>query len=378
MEKFLFFIFLYILLNYKIMSQNSSSIKEALPTSKINIIYNINKTKEKELNINHEYSQLRTKKKNLIIGAISNYSWKKVSIFFKSYEKVKFENCDCVMFVRKMSQDTIDKIKSCGVTIYEIPIEFKNVDIINSRWKIYENFINDNKGKYNLILTADLRDVFFQSDIFKLYENNKPFLGIALEDLSLTEFRNKKWLINAYGEKLYKTIEHERIICVGTIWGTVDKFGEFSKIMWEKLNSEWSLNHNVIEQAVGNFIIYHDKMFKDCLVKSESKDGPVMTIGLVDLKRIKFDSENNILNSKNEIGSVIHQYDRYKEIEEKIINKYYPEYKNIPEIKKLSPYIIIYAIPLLIFLIIISIIIILYNYHSKNKVKLINLYHIQL
>ena len=71
---------------------------------------------------------------------------------------------------------------------------------------------------------------------------------------------------------------HERIICVGTIWGTADKFTEFSRIMWEKLDSKWSITNNVIEQAVTNFLIYHDKMFNDCLIKSDNKNGYVIQV----------------------------------------------------------------------------------------------------
>ena len=379
MEKFSFLAILYILLNYKVISKNNTSnIIEASTSSEINYKQgiDINKTKEKELNnfnknvippntnLNYKFPN----KKNLIIGAIINDNWKNISLFFKSYEKVGFENCDCVMFVTKISQDTFDKIKSCGVNIYKIPNKFKNTNINNSKWKIYENFLNDHLGKYNLVFTADIRNVFFQNDIFKFYENRNSFLGVALEDATLTEENNKQWIINAYGEYLYKTIEHERIINIGTIWGTADKFCEFSKIMWEKLNSKWSLRINVVEQAVGNFIIHHDKMFRNCIVKTENKDGHVMVIGKRNIERIKYDSENNILNNKKEIVSVI-EYSKYPDIINKIIDKYYPDYRNIPETKEASKNSIIYIIPFSIFLIIIFIIIFLYIYQSKLKTK---------
>ena len=117
-----------------------------------------------------------------------------------------------------------------GIIVYSIPDKYKNLSIINFRWKIYEDYINENRDKFNLIFTADVRDVFFQKDVFKFYENKKSFLGVAIEDYFLTESMNKKWLIDAYGENLYKTIKNERIICVGTIWGTPDKFSQFWKL----------------------------------------------------------------------------------------------------------------------------------------------------
>jgi hypothetical protein len=117
-------------------------------------------------------------------------------------------------------------------------------------------------------------------------------------------------------------MKNERIICVGTVWGTPDKFLEFSKIMWERLGSEWSLRVNAVEQAVGNYLIYHDKMFNDCIIKSENKDGPVMTVALTKRYDINFDLNNNILNEKGEIVAVINQYDRKKDILEFVKKKY--------------------------------------------------------
>lgn len=162
--------------------------------------------------------------KNLLIGAITNYDWNKVRVFFCSYKKVKFENCHCVMFLARMSQRAIKRIESCGVTVYSMPDKYLDIPIINSRWKIYEDYLNVNPDKYNLVFTTDIRDSFFQLDVFKFYNSTKPFLGVVIEDDILTERINKIWLINAYGEDLYKTISNERIMCSGTIWGTPDKF----------------------------------------------------------------------------------------------------------------------------------------------------------
>ena len=53
----------------------------------------------------------------------------------------------------------------------------------NIRWKLYEDYLNENPDKYIIFLHADSRDTIFQKDIFQMYDNNynKPFLGVALE-----------------------------------------------------------------------------------------------------------------------------------------------------------------------------------------------------
>jgi hypothetical protein len=258
----------------------------------------------------------------LLIGAVRNYNWDIIAPFFDSFKKVSFKNCDFIVYYDEMKEFTIKKIKSYGVKMYKIQKKYKEKNIINFRWKIYEEFLKDKGDKYKLVFTADFRDVFFQKDVFQYYEFNKSYLGIAIEDGFLSDSINKMWLINAYGEDLYKTIRHKRIICAGTVWGTVDKFTEFSRIMGEKLDSKWSISNKVIEQAVFNYLIYHDKLFHDCLIKSDNKNGFVMTIGLTNKTNIRLDHENNVLNGRGKIAAVIHQYDRKDYIVRTVKNKY--------------------------------------------------------
>lgn len=337
MIQYLFFLIQFIFLKSKENNSHFSSNKEKSVISKYNMIKYISLSKR---NLNYY-------KKNLLIGAIKNYIWKNVSLFFKSFKQSRFKNCDCIIFVDNIPQKTINKIKSYGAIVYPVPKKLKKKKLINYRWKIYEDFLNNNPNKYNLVFTCDLRDAFFQKDVFKFYNLKKPFLGIAIEDGTLSQRTNKRWIIKAYGKKLYKTIKNKRIICVGTIWGTAKKFCEFSRIMWKILDSKWSLIHNVIEQAVANYIIYHKKLFNDCLVKSENKDGYVMTLALTKREKIILDSKNNILNGKGEIAAVIHQYDRKRDLVKKLINKY--NFINHYEKKEIIPYIIAFIISIIFF-----------------------------
>ncbi len=50
-----------------------------------------------------------------------------------------------------------------------------------------------------------------------------------------------------------------------------------------------------------------------------------MTIGKTRRENIHLDSENNILNFRGEIASVVHQYDRKHDIASTVINKFCPE-----------------------------------------------------
>ena len=291
------------------------------------------------------------KRKNLIIGVIMYYDWEKISTFFKSYIRAGFENCDIVMFISGVSSVTLNKMKSYGILVYNIPDKFKNILISNYRWKLYEDYLNENKNKYKQVFTGDIGDTFFQLDLFKFYEKKKSFLGIALENGTLYNNYTKKWLISLYGEDKYRSIEHERNVCIGSVWGTIDKMIDFSRMMWENISSKKDLSENTFDQESANYIIYINKAFEYCLIKSDNKNGLVMTFGLVNITDIHFDSENNILNGNGEIVAVIHQYNKKKEII-KIFNELLTKPLKIPYKYKLFKFLtnyILYISLLIIF-----------------------------
>ena len=130
--------------------------------------------------------------------------------------------------------------------------------------------------------------------------------------------------------------------------------------MWEKLSSDWSTRLKVIEQTFGNYLIYHDKMFSDCIIWSENKDGPVITIGLTNRAEIKSVEEKKMLNYKGEVAAVMHQYERKEDLNQNAVDKYYPEYNN-----RLVAYVNIFLIGIVLRSFILWFIYI-YRYNNQN------------
>ena len=321
-----FFIFYILFLNYK--SSDSFSFFE----NRSNIRYEIKNDKRK-LNFLDIFNIKKNRKKNIIIGAIIKYPWEKIRNFFVSLSKVKFENCDFVMFVGKMSKETINKIISFGVTIYNIPDKFlkSNAKIHNYRFKLYQEFLAKNKNKYNMVFTADVRDTIFQKDIFKNFnEYYKPFLGLFLEDdIIKNQKLNMKW-VQYFCPKA--NIWNETIICSGTILGTIDKFIEFCDAIWKFIVQK--RDYNVArDQGIVNCLIYDKKILNNYLITRDNH-GPVMTIGLTKRKKISIDNDDNILNYDGKIAAVIHQYDRKLYITKKFNKKFNDTINNLSLFKK--------------------------------------------
>ena len=260
-------------------------------------------------------------KKNLIISTLIRFKWKKILPFIKSLIKANLQNYDIVIFVKEVKASIIKNLKSFGIKIHEISEKFENIIVYNYRWKVYNDFLRKNRGKYNFILSIDIKDSIIQNDIYTLYRNKEKFLGFSYEHAPIKEGYIGRRILDVFGTELYEKIKNEKIINAGIVWGTENEIFNFSQILWEKL----LIYPQVDDQSLINILYYHEKFFKDLIIFSD-EDGPVITIGLTHRDHINLDSEDNILNSENQIASIVHQYDRHKDIQIKIKEKYCPEF----------------------------------------------------
>ena len=76
--------------------------------------------------------------------------------------------------------------------------------------------------------------------------------------------------------------------------GTTNKFLLLANRVWEKVKYQ-PFHRKLNDQVVVNYVIYIEKLFDDCLKKSENNDGKIITIGFIK-KNVSLDSEDNILN----------------------------------------------------------------------------------
>lgn len=285
------------------------------------ILLNLNKCDKSIINQNKNNFSNSFKNKNLIISILTRFKWKKILPFIKSLIKTNLQNCDVIIFVKEVKISIINNLKSFGINIHEISDKFENIPIYNYRWKIYNDFLKKNRKKYGFVLSVDLKDTIIQNDIFEIYKDYKHLLGFSLEDAPLRYGFHGPRILDIFGAKLYQKLKDEKMINAGTVWGTEDEFFTFSQILWKNL----LIYPQAEDQTMLNYLYYHKQFFKNITIFSDNC-GPVITIGLTKRNNINLDSENNILNSENQIASIIHQYDRHKDIQLKIKEKYCPEF----------------------------------------------------
>ena len=306
------------------------------------IINSIIKIKEKNEIFGNNPIKILSNKKNAILGIIVKYSWKKILPFIKSVLQANFNNCDIIMFISGLSQSVINNLKSFGVKIYNLPIQFNDVgQIYTERWKIYLDFLNNNKDKYNLILSVDVKDTIFQREFFSLYENYEQFLGFSLEELTIDNSIYKYMIKELFGIDSLNQIKNKRIINAGTIWGTINSFIKFSSILYNKLLLISSISN---DQSIINYLIYYENILSNCLIINSDGYGSVMTLGLTKRNNIRLDNENNILNYDGQVASIIHQYDRHPHLKKIIIEKFCPELINFKIIIKFFIFLYLFLI----------------------------------
>ena len=101
---------------------------------------NINNRVNNKTNNTNFSNYEKIHKKNLILGVIMWYSLEIILPFFNSLLQAKIKNYETVIFVKNVSQNLINYLKSIGVIIYNINNDYKNIPITKFRWRYFSVF----------------------------------------------------------------------------------------------------------------------------------------------------------------------------------------------------------------------------------------------
>ena len=268
-------------------------------------------------------NKLKINYKNLILGAAVGYTWDDLKIFIKSLRK--FSNCRVILiFENVLSSKLKNKFKNYNIDyfIYKEKNKKNIPGLINSksdvgqrRYGMYEVVLKSIKKKPNKILLTDTRDVVFQNDLFK--NKFKKSINFFLEDAKiLRDSRNSRWLKRTVGENNFEKIKRKTISCSGTTIGNYNQILKYSILMKKYLvlyPYKRPLRHLIVfkkvepyDQAIHNYLIYNN--FFNNLELHKNGFSKICTTAY--MKKYFFDKKGQLRNKKNELYSLIHQYDR--------------------------------------------------------------------
>ena len=248
--------------------------------------------------------------KNLVMGAAKSYGWEVLEPFVLSC-KMNCPSAELVLIVDDISDFTRDRLTRHGVTLIDIPADYKDILVVNSRFKLYADFLEQFGANYSQVFLADTRDVIFQADVFAKFGGLTNWLGYATEsdDIGGTKTDNDtnyNWLVNCFGQKIADSLCDKKIICAGTIIGTVAEMEIFCRIMWYMVKHHLEDN---FDQAIMNYLVWNGRLPIENLIELDNDGGEVFTM---ELAKNFFVRDKKILRGNGTIPAVVHQYDRHE------------------------------------------------------------------
>lgn len=256
---------------------------------------------------------------NLIITSAFNYKYKTIAPFIESLNE-NFTG-QLILFTNKKY-----KIRNKSYEIISInPIKEKRGinkgfnTPNNFRYFWYQEYLKDFKNIANVFIT-DIRDVVFQDNPFSEVDD---MVYVAEEDNVIENCSfNTDWIQSLYGDDYYNNIKNENIKCSGTLLAPFDKilfmvdyFVEHLLKYGSKLDT--GRVYKILDQGIyHSFIKDHNEI---CSIKN-NQEGVIFTMG--HSKYVHFNRQGQIVNDKNKLYPIIHQYDRFDWISQIINMKY--------------------------------------------------------
>ena len=247
---------------------------------------------------------------NTTLGICQNYTADQLRNFVNSFRK----NApgQLVLFIADVNQSTVNWLKERQVTLVPCP---SAVHPALLRFFIYKEYLRQNPCER--VLLTDIRDVVIQDDIFaaNLAEDTLHlFLEGTVVSIGNSNY-NRRWILDAYGQKILDRMYHETISCCGVIYGQYEAVLAYLDLLCAEMQNVLErVAFFGLDQAVHNFLLYTG-IFEKILTSKElglevhQNGDRVLTLGKV--PSFVISNRGTMLNEHGQTVPVVHQYDRY-------------------------------------------------------------------
>lgn len=264
--------------------------------------------------------------KNLVMGAAKGFDWEILEPFVTSFAR-NCPNAELVLFVDDISDVTRDCLLSFDrVLLEDFPEELRSGVPNNMRWKVLTDFLEAHGDDYEQIFATDTRDVIFQGDVFAPFKGYTNWLGYVTEFDDIGGSKrgvktNYIWITDCFGKEMADSLVEKKIICDGTVIGSLAEMKIFCRAMWKKvLEVTERFDFRIHDQAVANYLIYNNHIPIKNFVEINSDSGEILTT--VNLANNFSVNKDFILRPNGGVPAVIHQYNRYDELVQLVDNVY--------------------------------------------------------
>jgi len=267
-------------------------------------------------------SPIEQKIKIDIITYISGYPFEVFDRFIGSLNDTGFSG-KIHLIINSQDKPIMNLLKKKYNNIYPIVDNLiKRTHINCHRFFCIKQLLQTLEFTCDYFLVCDSRDVLFQKNLETYpYDPEVDLYGFQ-EGITIAQEKvfNTPWIKmieQIMREPVYDIISEKKIICCGTTIGKKKAIQKYVNTMCDIIERN-NIRMN-LDQGIHNYLLYLNKLDVNIQILS-NQDNLVNTIGN-DVHIL--DEDGRILNSKNEISYIVHQYDRCsKEKREKLSKKY--------------------------------------------------------
>ena len=279
-------------------------------------------------------------KENLIIGGCTNYGINELKPWVLSVNEV-MPDVTKVMCVGNASLETREWLINQDFQLVDMPKA--NIPVHVLRFLAIYECLRINWKDYNLVITTDVKDVYFQTDPFKWLDYHnigvKDMHQIVAGSESML-YKDEPWgndnLMQCYGEHIHNIFKNNEIYNVGTLGGSAEYIKD---LVFNIFTNATNRPIPIVDQAVYNVLI-QTQPYKDITLFAPQSAGWAVQAGTtVDPSKIDMFrpfltesepifEEGIVKTSKGKPFCIVHQYDRVPEWKKFVINKYNQEDPN--------------------------------------------------
>jgi hypothetical protein len=286
--------------------------------------------------------------KDIVIGAVTNYSWDKIKFWVNSLEASGFDGLK-VMICYNLDYGVVEELTKRGFTVFgfkqneaEHRLEYSNsnfnicLDRFSHIWYFLNNL--ENKEQYRYVISTDVRDVIFQTNPSTWLEENMLDKEINVGSECI-KFGDEEWNKNnmylSFGPLIADNMKDKIVYNAGAIAGKFQSFIDFCNNIF--LSCGGAPQHvpggGGPDQAAMN-VLLNMKPYSDITNFAKSEDGWAAQLAVMGDPR-KFDTMSKFITepfchiegdtvytNNGKIYSIVHQYDRNPELTKAIEKKY--------------------------------------------------------
>ncbi len=253
--------------------------------------------------------------KDLIIGAIANYTPDKIKVYVNSINQCGFTG-NKIMIVYNVPNETTKFLQDNGWYVYSG--ELHGHPHMQRLFDMYQalTLLKSDDVQYRYVITTDVRDVIFQTNPSEFIDTH-----LNLDILASSEnvsYKNEPWgkknIREGYNEALYDRYKDEVICNVGVLAGKFESLRNL--LLLNYLVSQAGNTQHCTDQSSFNFIIHNNLVNHRIQIEDISSNWAMQagTLSNPDFIGKQWQSQIKLVNGVLYNGDVpfviVHQYDR--------------------------------------------------------------------